>query len=124
MTLIHYDESLLRKCIAEAMGGGTEGTLVGAGTPLGAMLPVGVNGNHYISLNISSPVLNEPWRFPASYLMTNVELPLGTGRTAARLRWRAIPYVSPQRSFASNALLANDYLISAGAVLWDHTADT
>lgn len=130
MTLIHFDDDVLETCVAEAMGGGAPGVIAGAGTPMGAMLPVGVKGNHYISLNISSTVLGRVWRFPASYLMTNVELPLGTGRTAAKLTWRAIPYVAPQRSFSGNQLTnlnnvgPQEFLISKGVVLWDHQSDT
>ena len=124
MTLIQYDDDVLETCVADAMGGGAPGVNAGAGTPMGAMLPVGVSGNHYISLNISSTVLGRVWRFRASYLTSNVELPLGTSRTAAKLTWRAIPYVSPERSFANASILTStDFLKSSGVVLWDHSAD-
>jgi hypothetical protein len=117
MTLAHYDANILKAVWAESMGGGTEGTMVGAGTPMGAGVAVGAAGNHYVSLNLLSPVLGLPWRFRACYLAnTPFEQPLGTERTLAVLTWRAIPYVPYPSSVGE--------LTSTGAVLWDRVLDT
>src|SRR3990167_3573754 len=118
MTLIHFDNNVLETCIALAMAGsGTEGTLIGAGRLMGSAIPLGIVSNNYIELSISSQVLARPWRFPASYLMDQMDVPLGTQRTAIKLKWRAIPYVSASRSLMNGAKTFgdNDFLKSAGA---------
>ena len=122
MTLVHYDRDVLRACVVESMagGGGVAGAQLFDGTvaPAGSMMGRGairlISGCHYISLNIASPVLNEPWRFLTTYLADRpVEIPLGTQNMMALLNWRAIPY----------APLIGGEAHSSGAVVWDHTLD-
>lgn len=122
MTLIHFDPSILDDCVTESMGGQSSapqaGTFVGAGTPMGGGVKPLQKGCHYISLNLASPLLLLPWRFPTSYLAESpFEFPLSTEKSAVTLHWKAIPYAvhgSNDPTFE---------LKSAGTVLWDRTAD-
>ena len=120
MRLIHYDRNVLDACLAESLGlnGGNfaAGIMTPAGYPLGQNLPVLASGCHYISLNLTSPQLNFPWRFPASFLTgPPVIIPLGTTTTIADLNWRTVPY-------ARQTPLIE--IQSSGRVLWDHTPDS
>lgn len=131
MSLIHYDMTVLDFCLAEAMAGNkkrTNGVYAGgpdglapAGTPLGGGKALYTEGCHYVGLIIASPKANFPWNFPATYLMESLEYPLGTERTAVKLRWRAIPYVDSTGTQGPRG----DWLKSENAVLWTHptTAD-
>lgn len=118
--LIHFDRSILDVCIAESMGGAPAiGQLAGAGRRMGNNLPRfaggGVDGNHYISLNLTSPVGLKPWRFYTTYLVNNpADFPLGTEKSMVQTQWRCIPYTT------------DPYQAGAGAQgwpLWDHTND-
>jgi hypothetical protein len=120
-TLIHYDRVVLEKCLREAMGGAA---LVGMCGPAGLTLGRGrallTSGCRFVSLNLTSPVAEVPWRFPAAYLAgTPASVKLGTGRTGAVCNFRAIPYRDPNTSVGTY----DQRLHSSGAVLWDHTAD-
>lgn len=130
MTLIHYDREVLNVCIAESMAGAPlslgptivpfAGTLNPAGTMMGGNLPLFSSGNHYISLNIASPEIHKPWRFPTCYLAQSpVEIPLGTQASMVVLNWRAIPYTH-YLSIGD----ATEELYSSGRVLWDFQEDT
>lgn len=98
MTLVHYDKAILNACLMESLAGApTYGTIGRAGQLMGNGLALfaagGVNGNHYISLNITSPVDGVPWQFYTSYLTAPpIEYPLGTERSLVFLNWRAIAY--------------------------------
>lgn len=123
MTLVHYDDAVLEACVIESLGGSADGaqwlhgTLAGAGIPLGGNNVRFADGNHYVDLNLLSPVANYPWRFYQCHLLGPPhEVPLGTKRSAVRLAWRAVPYVA--------TLTGSGELRSAGAVLWDHVLDT
>lgn len=139
MRLIHYDVNVLDACLAEstAINGGLffAGVLPPAGRPMGAyrQLPsndpgTGVSsGCHYMSLNLTSPQLDFPWRFRACYLTgPPVEISLGTETTMAELNWRCIPYVRPVRTLATPMSGFSPYaeLTSAFTVLFDHTLDS
>ena len=114
MSLVHFDKDVLSACISESMAGGDEGDLAGAGTPMGGGAGLGADGNHYISVNLLSPVLDNPWRFLACYLSEQpVQYPLGTERSLVALNWRCIPY----------GLVAAETK-SANTILWDHELDT
>lgn len=118
MNLIHYDDTVLDVCIAESLGnpGVNTGVFMPSMRPLGQNRPRLASGCHYISLNLSSPVLTRPWRFWTSYLLGDpVEFPLGTEKTVARVNWRAVPY-RPQVSGLD--------VLASGAVLWDRQLDT
>jgi hypothetical protein len=147
MTLIHYEPTVLDVCMSESMGGvnavnlgqnlDPAGLMQPFGTPLGAFLGPAASGNHFISLNILSPVMLWPYRFPFSYLSeTPAVTPLGVGVQLVELNWRAIPYQVPlgepeeqqisddEIGFAQPAVLWSGEIISSGAVLWDHVTDT
>lgn len=121
MTLVHYDSNVLEACVSESMAGAPAfGQLPTAGARMGNNLPRfaagGANGNHYIGLNLASPVGGRPWRFLTSYLTnTPVDIPIGTDRTAVVCNWRCIPYTQDPW---------NAGLGSYGAVLFDRTLDT
>lgn len=132
MKLIHYDDSVVDGLMAEALGGSvdpvtgvaTPGTMVGAGVPLGGGVALGTKGNHYVSLNLFTATVNSrPWRFPASYLAQEpVRYPVGTYASVVELVFRAIPYV-PLGTASMDPSKPKPELKSAGAILWDRTAD-
>jgi hypothetical protein len=133
MNLVHYDHSALDVCIAEAMGGTGDffteaGTLAPAGTPLGAGIALHASGNHYISVNLLSPVLDRPWRFRACYLADQpIEYPLGTKASVVSLTWRCIPYTtftSVVSLSTSGQPTVGGEILSSGVVLWDRTLDS
>lgn len=124
MTLIHFDEGVLDRCMAQSMGGAKDdngvlyaaGIMAGAGRQMGAMKALFDANNHFISLNLLSPVLNRPWRFPKSVLAENpVQYPLGVEKSAVKLVWRAIPY---------QVVNEDTEVKSAGSILWDRILDT
>jgi hypothetical protein len=120
MTLVHHDWNVLDVCMIESMGGGSvvfddggvnlpdpdrpgdllfrrtqlAGSLAPAGTLMGNGLPMFASGNHYVSLNLTSPVNRKPWRFRSCYLAERpVVYPVGARCSEVQLTWRAIPYV-------------------------------
>src|SRR6266576_3354740 len=98
MTLIHYDPLILDVCMNESMGGAPlNGQMSFAGATLGnnqiRFAPGGILGNHYIGLNISSPVFGKPYRFFYSFLTEQpVVIPLGAEKSMVKCQWRVIPY--------------------------------
>ncbi len=131
MTLVHYDDFVLDAVIAESMCGGVgdgpigvvgwAGQMMPAGTPMGGNKPLYTSGNHYIGLNISSPILGFPWRFPATYLASQpVVIPLGTRRSEVQLNWRAIPYQFYSGDNKTQPLVE---IVSSGVELWTRKAD-
>src|SRR5581483_5195340 len=69
MPLIHLDRDILDTCIRESMGGAPAiGQLARAGARMGNNTVRFSAANHYIGLNLASPVGNKPWRFFTSYL--------------------------------------------------------
>lgn len=122
MTLVNADPDVVEACVIQAMGGGGQnaggefGVFGACGLPMGGGVDLHAAGNHYISLNISSPVLERPWRFPASYLTgPALEYPLGASRSLIKMTWEVVPYVKPQ---------AGIEIVSRNKVFWDRTADT
>lgn len=122
MRLVHFDIDVLNTCIEESMGGATgPGVMTRAGTTLGngaaRFFPGGpFVGNHYIGLNIASPVENNPYRFLFCYLVGHPNsFPFGTERSIIQLTWRAVPYTADPWNSGLGAL---------GSVLWDNTLDT
>lgn len=121
MTLVHFDKTVLNFCIQEAWGAspafgalGHAGSLMGNGQP--RFGPGGINGNHFIGLNIISALGQLPWRFFYASLADNPMVwPLGTERSLVQLTWQAFPYsIDPWNG--GNG--------SFGVPIWDHTADT
>lgn len=139
--LVHYDRGVLDACLLESMGGGVNteidpalfplpfaggnnGTMMPAGTPLGNWCPFQASGNHYMSLNITSPQENFPWRFLTTYMPVRpFILPVGTKRSVAQIMFRAIPYQDPLRHSTGGDTGYREQLAS-GSIIWDHTLDT
>lgn len=141
MSLIHFDQDVLEYCLSEALCRPvdsndninlTSWTLPGAGALMGNGLSLTKRGNYFVSLNLTSPKLGRPWRFPASFLTSSVTLPLGTRRTVAQLQWRAIPYTILQGVVVPSDSMLDDNNVagfpgeirSRGTLLWDRTLDT
>ena len=116
MTMVHFDRDVLDGCLRESMGGVSLGTVARAGIRMGGGNTRFAGDNHYIGLNLASPVSAKVWRFHYCYLTgPPMEFPLGTERSIVALNWRAIPYTTDPWGAGVGA---------AGASLWDHTADT
>lgn len=121
MTLIHYDNNILDVVIRESAAGRSLGFMAGAGKPLGSYKPLFDKDCHYVSLNLLSPQLGEPWRFPTTYLAgTPAVYPLGVQATAVALTWRAIPYTVPNPGSPGQPIKE---LKSKSTVLFDHNLD-
>ncbi len=117
INFIHFDPAILDICQRESLGGGAgPGTMTRAGTRLGGGVDRFQAGNHYIGLNVSSPVQSKPYRFLHAYLTgPAVQIPVGTEKSVVSTNWRCIPY---QADPWGNGLGAQ------GLVVWDNTADT
>ncbi len=130
MTLVHFDFQVLAQCINDSMGysqavpGTDEGSMVGAGWPLGAGMEYPFIGsqpnfvNSYIRVSFSTALTTSrprrPWRFFSCYLAKEpIEFPLGSERSLVKLVWRAIPYSAPVDGDVS----------SKDAKLFDHEDD-
>jgi hypothetical protein len=120
MTLVHFDPDVLDVCLNESLGGAASpGQVRRAGARMGNNLARfaggGQTGNHYISLNLSSPVAGKPYRFYTSHLEgPPIEMPLGTERSLVVLNWLAIPYTTDPYGGGSGA---------NNAVVYDHVLD-
>lgn len=144
MRLVHFDHVILNHCFGQSMGGVPAGAVTGAfdfgrfrrgaGVPMGTWLPVDPvasvygSGYHYVSLNLTSPALSLPWRFPASLLTdVPVDWPLGTKRSEVELTFRVIPFVQPPVGAfptVSGSVVTRGEIASSGAYLWLRTLDT
>lgn len=120
MTLVHFDNAVLQACVQESMGSTpAEGQLGHAGSLMGNGLPRfgagGVNGNHFIGLNIQSALGTQPWRFYYAQLAGQpLDFPLGAERSLVRLRWRVVPYSQDPWNNGNG---------SYGSILYDHVLD-
>lgn len=139
MTLIHYDPVVLDACVMESRGipsvlfagnTSTNGILGRTGARMGNNSPRFGADNHFISLNISSPVAGKPYRFWYTYLAEQpLIFPLGTEKTVAQVIFRAIPYTTdPWGDGNTNPSTAQPLTIagtgSYKAVLYDNILDT
>lgn len=116
MSLVHFDPAVLEACVEESMGASTFGVLARAGNLMGGNAPRFNPLNHYIGLNLASPVGLRPWRFYFAYLVgPPMDWPLGTERSVVTLNWRAVPYTQDPW---------NGGLGASGYVLFDRTLDT
>lgn len=121
ITLIHFDSGVLDTCITESMAGAPSiGSLPRAGARMGnntaRFAAGGAGGNHYIGLNIASPVGIKPYRFYYAFLAERpLEFPLGAERSAVQTFWRAIPYTQDPWGGGTGA---------RGAIIWDNVLDT
>jgi hypothetical protein len=140
MGLVHFDQAVLEACITESLGGGglTFGQVARAGTRLGnncaRFAPNGTinpatglatTGNHYIGLNLTSPVLRLPYRFWYAYMTGPVfEYTLGAEATVAGVQFRAIPYVQDPYGGSPSQPLTVYGTGAQNAIIWDRTLDT
>jgi hypothetical protein len=130
MTLVHFDRPILDTLVQESQAGAPViGQLARAGARMGNNLPrfapsgtpnpatgVATTGNHFIGLNIASPVGGKTWRFFYAMLANSpLEFPLGTERSIVTLNWLCVPYTQDPW---------NAGLGAQGTVLWDHSQDT
>ena len=125
MTLVHFDRSVLSACVTESLGGNSatqgEGTMARAGTRMGGNVAQFAAGNHFIGLQIASPVGQLPWRFWYAYLSEPpMEFPLGTERSLVKLRWKAITFTNDPWGGGSAQPGTVAGTGSQGAVLFDH----
>lgn len=100
MNLVNFDVGVLNTCELQSYGASSDGIMPVAGVLMGAT-------GKFISLNIASPVGQQPWTFPSAFLVNSPSWPLGNERSVVSLSWRAIPYVA-------------DPATAAGAVLFTH----
>jgi hypothetical protein len=135
--LIHFDADVLETLIDESLAnggiewstgglentdGGRAGTLAPTGSLLGKRLAMYESGCNYFSLNLLSPVLEDPWRFRRCVLASRpVAIPLGTHVSEVRVNVRALPYADPYRSGMSGRVITDfaseSQLGAAGGVL-------
>jgi hypothetical protein len=139
MNLIHVDEAVLEYCWQEAMGGTASfGQLARAGARLGnntaRFAPANTvnpatglvtTGNHLIGLNISSPVLQLPYRFWYAYMSSPpITYPLGAEKSVIAVTWRAFAYTTDPwgGSIAQPGTVAGTG--AQGAILFDRVLDS
>ena len=127
MDLVHFDRDVLDELIRLSMGGGSAviGEVNRAGTLLGNNTARFAAGNRYVSMYISSPVSNKPWRFFYAYLADNpVDFPVGVQRSIVNCNFRAIPYTNDPWGGGTaqpNTVAGTGAL---RAVIWDHNIAT
>lgn len=131
MTLIHFDETILEACWIESMGGepnnlfGAFGQLVGAGRPMGGGQNPGQANCHYISLNLTSPVLKLPWNFPTAYLTGQpLDYLIGAAASLVPLSWRAIPYANQNAALTNTVTFTGEVLFGANQVIATTSVNT
>lgn len=109
MTLVHYDDAVLRNCVASSMGSATgfEGMLPAIGRPMGSNAALKTSTNRFIELQVGDSGGDEdPWVFPSAYLAAMpMEMPLGTKRSLVKLTWRAVPYRMSSEELSDGTVL-------------------
>lgn len=117
MNLVHFDKDILNACLQESVGGASAfGTMKRAGTRLGNSAARFAATNHFIGVNITSPVAALPWRFLHCYMPdVPFEFPLGTERSIVPVTFVCIPYLADPWNSGQGA---------EGVVLWDHGSDS
>lgn len=132
MNLVHFDRAIMDTCITECMAGAPAiGQTPRAGARMGNGLarfqsvgPAQNQSNHFIGLNIASPVGNKPWRFYSAYLVT-WDFPLGAEASDVTMQWRAVPYPVTSTPPGDPANIQGGVILGAqGNIIWDHTLDT
>lgn len=116
LILVHFDPAVLDICMQESLGGtSAPGRMARAGARMCNNSVRFSATNHFISLNLASPVGNKPWRFYHAYLSEPpVAWPLGTERSAVTTNWTAIPQATDPW---------NGGLGAFDAILWDNILD-
>lgn len=115
MRLINYDNTVLQACLQEAAAGVTAGTQPRAGTLMGGGVARFAAGNHYVGLNLTSPVMGFPYRFLYAMIDGQPQFPMGTEKSVVSLNWIAVAYMVDPWNGGLGAL---------GSVVWDNTLDT
>jgi len=130
MRLIHFDPIVVQGCWRSANAGAVVvGTTGRAGQRMGnnqpRFGPGGANGNHYLGLNLTSPVGNIPYRFWYAYLTQRPsEYTLGTEKTILTMNWRAIPFTQDPYGGSPSQPLTTFGTGAYGNIIWDNTLDT
>lgn len=120
INLVHFDRAVLDECLRLSMAGAPAiGQLPRAGARMGNNLarfaPGGVAGNHYIGLNLTSPVGAKPWRFFFSYMTgPAMNFPVGAERSVAVVNWNVVPFSQDPYGAGTS---------SQGQALWDYGSD-
>lgn len=124
MTLIHYDDAVTKAVTRQTMGGtqlGTgavwaDGVCGPSGRTMGGGVPLGFFGNRFITLFLKPARGNSlPWRFPATYMIDSLAVPLGTAVTELGVMMRAIPY----KPVIDDTGTTPEILLD-GAIVWDY----
>jgi hypothetical protein len=136
VNLIHYDPQVVQMAISESQGGppsnsiDSAGVMAGAGVLMTGGKRSGVSGNHFMELQIlpqfeettinkdgevegSGDRLSRIYRFPCTFLMDRVEIPIGATKISVMTSWLARPGLRTSDT-------VNQELTSTGAVLYDH----
>jgi len=130
MRLVHFDPAILDACWRESLAGApAEGATSRAGARMGNNQPRFAAGNHFIGLNLTSPVgpqnIPKPWRFLYAYMNDRPRIfPLGTERSLVDVSWRAIPATDDPYGGGVMQPLTTFGTGAQGAVIWDHTLDS
>lgn len=105
-TMIQTDLDILEELMRLAMGGGAQFGQTGrAGTLMGGGVARFQPGYKFVGLNLTSPVLNRPWRFFHTYLMSPMGAwPIGTEKSVIPVTFRAVAY-SPDPWNGGNGML-------------------
>lgn len=127
MNLVHFDRDFLDECKRLMMGGTLIGRTGRTGSRIGAGLGRWVQGNNYIGIAISSPVVAKPWRFWYCHMTEDpVEYPIGTERSVVAVNFRAIPYTADPWGGGTETPRTQPFTTagqgSGEAVIWDHAA--
>lgn len=127
--LIHYDPTSLNASLVESQaanaGSFPFGTMPPAGLPMAGYTELQASGNHFISLNLVSPVAGQSYRFRACVLTgPPVTLPLGVEAIVAVANWRAISYRSAQLGPILSGFSPYTEITSSGVPLFDQVLDT
>jgi hypothetical protein len=140
MLLHHFDRNTLDSCVGESVGNvapfvpnvgprdAEAGLLVNAGTLLGGGFPMFSSGNRLISLNLTSPQMEWPWRFRSSYIDAPLLYPMGVEAQQVLVEWRVFPYAPIMSGLTfvsgSSQLMGSPIEISSSGIpLWDRRLD-
>ncbi len=126
MSLVHFDEAVLKECVRLSLGGApVEGQMPRTGALMGGQVARFAPGNNYIGLNLTSPVAGNPYCFWYARLANNpFTAPMGTERQVVALNWKVIPYTNDPWGGGSAQPGTVAGTGSQGATLWTRTLDT
>ncbi len=136
MTLIHFDQAVLRGCLGLASAGTKQYTNATTGNSLagaeGVMPAPGARlAGSWVTLGCYCPATTFPtqtgtfnwWRFPMAKIVGNLLWPIGAEKSIVRLQWRCLPAPLVGGLLTLSSFDPwNSGNGMQGAVLWDHTA--